>query len=109
MSLLESALARPVQHHSYSGTERSIPHLAAMYASGIVRNHPFVDGNKRVGLVVAATFLEKNEFTLDASQVDAYHAFMNLASGDLEDSDLLAWFEKNSLPAKRRPSGSANF
>ena len=56
--LLESALARPLNHASYADPE--VAELAALYALGIVRNHPFVDGNKRTGYVARETFLELN-------------------------------------------------
>ena len=73
--------------------------LAAAYASGIIRNHPFVDGNKRTALVVAIAFLERNGITFSASQQEAYFMFYDLAAGRISEDDLTVWFEKNSAPA----------
>lgn len=105
-ALLESALARPIHHYLYALRERdAIPKLGAIYASALVRNHPFVDGNKRIGLVLAAVFLEKNGFRLEASQVEAYEMFLGLAAGNIKDKTLIAWFVKNCRPLKRSPGG----
>lgn len=109
LNMLESALARPINKYLYAAPKKlSIPHLAAVYAMSLLRNHPFVDGNKRVGLVVSAVFLEKNGFSLNASQVNAYHTFMSLADGSLKEGKLVAWYEKNSQPAKRRPERASD-
>lgn len=72
--------------------------LAAAYAFGIAKNHPFVDGNKRTTLVVAIAFLERNGISFKATQEDAYHTFYDLAAGKLTEDELIAWFEKNSAP-----------
>jgi death-on-curing protein len=66
-ALLKSALARPQQHYAYGESRDSI-HLAAVYTYGIVRNHPFVDGNKRTGFVVKILFLELNGYRFVASE-----------------------------------------
>lgn len=78
--LLASALARPIQHHAY-GDGPDIVRLAALYTHGIVSNHPFVDGNKRVGFVVGVLFLEMNGCSFTAPQELATLAVLDLAAG----------------------------
>lgn len=83
-SLLESAVARPINHLHYTGTD--IIDLAAKYTVGIVQNHPFVDGNKRTGFVVGALFLELNGYRFTASEEDAAQAVLDLAAGRIDES-----------------------
>ena len=78
--LLASALARPQQHHAY-GEAPDIVRLAALYTDAIVRNRPFVDGNKRVGFVVGVLFLELHGYTFTAPQALATHVVLDLAAG----------------------------
>ena len=80
--LLESALARPLNHAGYG--EPDISELAAVYAIGLVRNHPFIDGNKRTGLRHVVTFLALNGADFEPPEADATIAILRLASGDLE-------------------------
>lgn len=96
---LESALARAQQIHSYGGGDIDMATLAAAYAWGIAKNHPFVDGNKRMALVAIYVFLALNGYYLDAKEEDAYLAMMSLASGAMSEADLIAWVRANSLPA----------
>jgi death-on-curing protein len=96
--LLESALARPQNIAAYADDVPTLYRLAAAYAFGIARNHPFVDGNKRTALVVAIAFLERNGVAFAASQQEAYLTFYDLAAGKLTEEELTAWFEKNSAP-----------
>jgi death-on-curing protein len=70
--------------------------LSASYASGIVQNHPFVDGNKRAGFVVAVTFLELNGFRFEADEADAAVRTLALAAGELTEASYAAWLEANS-------------
>jgi len=70
--------------------------LAAAYAFGIVRNHPFVDGNKRTGLLAAYVFLRRNGWRLTASETEAVVTFFRLAAGEMTEAQLAEWFEKNS-------------
>lgn len=95
--LLDSALSRPRQRFSY-GEEHSVFDLAASYAYGLANNHPFVDGNKRVALTIAAVFLEMNGYSLDASEPEAVIVFEQLASGALNEEDLADWFRNTSIP-----------
>lgn len=94
--LLESALARPRHLFSYRKPAPSLPRLAASYAFGIVRNNPFIDGNKRTGLLIAFTFLELNGAEVHASEEEAYEVFMKLASGALSEEALGKWLSENS-------------
>ena len=96
--LLESALARPRQHHAYAKTS-DIVEMAALYTAGIVRNHPFVDGNKRTGFVIGILFLELHGFDFRASEEDATQAVMALASGALDEATFSTWLREN---AKRK-------
>jgi death-on-curing protein len=98
--LLESALARPRQHHSYAA-EPDIVEVAALYTAGIVRNHPFVDGNKRTGFVIGILVLELHGFNSKASEEDATQAVMGLAAGTLDEAAYTAWLRGN-VKRKRR-------
>ena len=88
--LLESAMSRPQNRAAYD--EPDLADLAAAYAYGLARNHPFIDGNKRTAAVVSETFLLLNGYELTASDADLVVAFMDLAAGDLEESELADWF-----------------
>ena len=92
--LLQSALARPRQHHSYAGSP-GIVEMAALYTAGIVRNHPFIDGNKRTGFVVGILFLELNGFDFNAREEDATQAIMDMAAGKLDEVAYGAWLRGN--------------
>ena len=92
--LLKSALARPQQLCAYGGRPGTVA-LAAASISGIVRNHPFIDGNKRTGFIVGALFLEMNGYRLIASEVDATQAVLGLDAGTLDDAAFAAWLRAN--------------
>lgn len=96
--LLESALARPQNLAAYANEPPTLQRLAAAYAFGIARNHPFVDGNKRTALVVAIAFMYRNGIVFTATQQDAYLTFYDLAAGKLTEDELAVWFEANSAP-----------
>jgi death-on-curing protein len=89
--LLQSALARPQHLAAYGDPPPDLAALAASYAFGIARNHPFIDGNKRTALVVARTFLLVNGTNLEASQEEKYLTFLQLAEGSLPEEELAAW------------------
>jgi death-on-curing protein len=91
--LLALALSRPLNIEAYS-PETDIPVLAAAYAFGIAKNHPFIDGNKRTALVVMRTFLLLNGLDLNATQEEKYFTFMALADGSLSENDLAEWIRK---------------
>lgn len=92
--LLESALARPRQLLAYG--EPDIVDLAAAYTSGIVRNHPFVDGNKRTGFVAGILFLELNGLTFIAPEAAATRMVLELAASKLSDEDYAAFLRANA-------------
>jgi len=96
MKLLESALARPDQLHAYGSP--ALFDLAAAYAWGLIRNHPFVDGHKRIGFMAAFIFLRRNGAKLTASEDDATETFLRAAAGESLEADLAAWFRSNSHP-----------
>jgi death-on-curing protein len=92
--LLESALARPQQPHAY-GDNPDIIALAAAHTVGIVRNHPFVDGNKRTGFVVGVLFLEMNGYRFTVAEEDATQAVLGLAAGSLDETAFTNWMRAN--------------
>jgi len=92
--LLESALARPPNRYAYG--KASLHALAASYAHGIARNHPFLDGNKRTSLVISELFLNLNGIELTASDEAVVMTWLKLAAGDISEVDLEAWITKNS-------------
>lgn len=92
--LLESALARPQQLFAYG--KGDIFDFAAAYAFGIIKNHPFVDGNKRTALLAAYTFLGINDKVLDASEAEAADVTEGLASGQVDEASYAQWLRVNS-------------
>ena len=92
-SMLESALARP--HNLIAYGKPDVADLAASYAFGIARNHPFVDGNKRTALVVSETFLMLNGYTLTATDAEMVVAFLALAAGELSVDEFADWFRSH--------------
>lgn len=90
IGLLESAMARPQNLVGYGAPD--VAALAAAYAYGIARNHPFIDGNKRTAVVVAETFLMLNSHALVATDAELVVAIMALAAGDLSEEELADWF-----------------
>lgn len=90
---LEAALNRPQQQFHYQ--QVSILQLATAYASGIVKGHPFLDGNKRTGLMACQIFIESNGYQFHASEADAAVHILALADSRLSDDELTAWLEAN--------------
>ena len=95
--LLDSALSRPRNLLAYE--EPDAASLAASYAFGIARNHPFIDGNKRTALVVSETFLIDNGFALTASDAELVVLFQALAAGEISEEELAGWFRERIEPA----------
>jgi len=95
--MLESALARPRQLLAY-GNDVDIPSLAAAYAVGIARNHPFVDGNKRTAYVVCRTFLVLNGWDMVGELGERYPIFLGVADGSLDEEQLAAWLREHCRP-----------
>jgi death on curing protein len=98
--LLASALARPRHQHLY-GEGLDAADFAAAYAFGIAKNHPFVDGNKRVALVVLRTFLLLNGYDLRASQEEKYLTILQLAEGSLTENELAIWIRERIIKLER--------
>ena len=94
LGLLERAMARPLNLVGYGRPDAA--DLAASYAYGIARNHPFVDGNKRTAAVVSETFLVLNGYALNATDAELVVAFLALAAGDLSEEELADWFRTHS-------------
>ena len=95
-AMLDSALGRPPNLFAYG--EPSLFDLAASYGYGIVKNHPFVDGNERTGCIVAVVFLELNGQAFRASEVDAALKTLALAAGEVSETSYSEWLKVNSNP-----------
>ncbi len=93
--LLDSALNRAVNLAMYGNP--SVAELAAAYGFGLVKNHAFIDGNKRVAFLSVGLFLGLNGYKLKASQVDATLTMLAVASGDLNEADFASWIRNNSV------------
>lgn len=98
--LLDSGLARPENLYAYG--KPTIFELSAAYAFGIVKNHPFVDGNKRTGFTIAVMFLDLNGRMFTASEVDATVQTLALAAGELGESGYADWLEANCKRQSRQ-------
>ena len=96
-NLLESALARP--QHLFACGKPTMTDLAAAYAAGIVKNHPFLDGNKRTGFILGAGFLERNGYEFQATEADAALRTLALAAGELSAAGYAEWMKANSKRA----------
>jgi death-on-curing protein len=92
--LMESALARPRNIFLYEQTS-DVARLAAAYSTGIARNHPFIDGNKRVALLVIGLFLGKNGFEFEADKVEATKVMFGLAAGEIQEDELANWIAQH--------------
>lgn len=99
--LLQSALARPKQDQAYAESP-DILEMAALYTAGIIRNHPFADGNKGTGFVIGVLFIELNGFEFKASEEDATQAVMSLAAGTLDEAGYTTWLRSNTRAKKKR-------
>jgi len=95
-ALLQSALARPHQHAAYNPLA-DVFDLAAIYAGAIIRNHPFVDGNKRTGFTLAAAFLRLNGWQLTASEEEATLATIALAAGSMTEASYALFLRDNAI------------
>ena len=98
--LLESALARPRQQFAYASPD--IIDMATAYAAGIVKNHPFVDGNKRTGFVVGVLFLEMNGFDFTASEAEAAQAVLELAAGTIHETGFALFLRDHVKRPRKR-------
>lgn len=99
--LLDSALARPLNLLAYG--EPDVAALAASYAMGVAKNHPFVDGNKRAAFLTVGMFLYLNGYRLSTTQADATVTVLALAAGDITEEQFAAWLRRTVLarPGKK--------
>jgi death-on-curing protein len=91
--LLDSALNRPRHLHAYG--EKSVFIMASAYAHGIVKNHPFLDGNKRAGFMAAYIFLEANGREFQAPEEEVVERTLALAAGAIDAAEYAAWLERS--------------
>lgn len=96
-NLLESALARPQQRWAYE-SEADLFDLAAAYAFGIAKNHPFIDGNKRTAFAVMVLFLALNRRPLHVPEPEAIVTMLGVAAGDVSEPELAAWCRQRGGP-----------
>ena len=96
-NMLESALAKP--QHNFAYGKPNLSELAASYAAGVIKNHPFIDGNKRTGFMLAVGFLELNGQRFTGSEVDAVLRTLALAAGEMNEAAYAAWLKANSKRA----------
>ena len=97
--LLESALGKP--KNLFLSGRPSIYEMAVSYTYGIAKNYPFIDGNKRTAFIAGGVFLERNGFSLRASEADATLKMLTLAAGDFSEAEYAAWLQENSVPLWR--------
>ncbi|MGD6635034.1 type II toxin-antitoxin system death-on-curing family toxin, partial [Xanthomonas citri pv. citri] len=89
--MLDSALGRPENLEAYGDPPPDLADLAAAYAFGLAKNHPFIDGNKRVSMVVTETFIELNGRQLTAMNAEIVATWLALASGEMDEAAMAAW------------------
>jgi len=97
---LESALDRPQQRWHY-GENADLLVLAGAYAFGLVRSHPYRDGNKRIGFLAMVTFLGINGYAFEAADADVVTEFVALAAGDVSEDQLATWIRHHSRRSRR--------
>ena len=97
--MLASALARPKNLLAYSNPKPDTAAFAAAYACGIIRNHPFVDGNKRTAYVLCRTFLKLNGVDIDAPEAEKYLTFVAVADGSLNEDGFVEWIRRHLVKA----------
>ena len=98
-NLLESALTRAKQLHHYDKAD--LFRMAAAYTFGIIKNHPFIDGNKRVGLLRGYAFLKINKIELTATEEEAVIVMTGVADGSVDEKTLTTWFQANSKTIRK--------
>lgn len=93
--LLESALARPQNRQCYV-KDCDVFELAGTLAFGIIRNHPFIDGNKRTAAVVCELMIVKEGYRILPGELEKYKIYMQLASGKMSEADFICWLRMHS-------------
>lgn len=95
--VIDSALARPINRWAYE-SQSDLAALAAAYGFGLTRGHGYLDGNKRVGFVAMAVFLDLNGWSVEASEPDVVQVMVAVAAGEISEDDLAAWL-RNQIAA----------
>lgn len=103
--LLESAMMRPKNIFAYTATAADLATLAAAYANGVIRNHPFLDGNKRTGWAVARTFLLINGWSVNATQDEKADIVLQLAATEISEEEFADWLRQR-LVRKDAPASN---
>lgn len=96
--ILESALARPINKAAYGCDD--LMELAAAYLYGLVKNHAFIDGNKRIAIVAAAVFLMENGWEIDADEGQLYTFVLSVAAGEIDEEGATRFFRDFCVPLK---------
>jgi death-on-curing protein len=97
--LLDSALVRPVNKWNYNPAA-DLAELASAYGFGLARNHPFVDGNKRIAFIATALFLRLNGYHLSSDPLDEIQTMLNLAAGELGEEEFAVWIRNRTKSSK---------
>lgn len=97
--LLDSALARPKNQFAYAA-EFDIAKLAAAYGFGLAKNHPFVDGNKRIAFIATVTFLRLNGYRLSSGRMDEIQTMLAVAAGELSEDVFADWIRLHTEPGR---------
>lgn len=103
--MLESALARPLQKAAYG--EPDLFELAAAYLFGLAKNHPFIDGNKRIALAAADLFLVFNGWSIEADENDLIQLVLLVAAGDIDETGAAAFFRDHAEPISTEEASGA--
>ena len=109
LDVLESALAQPKQTFDGRYVHKTLFGMAAAYLFHIVKNHPFIDGNKRVGAAAADVFLYTNGYDFQVNPLDYENIVLETVVGKTSKNDLATYFQKNSKRISNEKSGLANF
>ena len=100
IGLLESAIARPFQTFSRKELYPTVFEKAAALGESIIKNHPFIDGNKRTGLLAMISLLINNHYLLNASSEDLYNFIINISTNTLPFDEIFAWLKANTVEGK---------
>ena len=95
-NLLESALEQPKVTYDGELLHQTVFEISAAYGFYLCNNHPFIDGNKRIALVIMDTFLQKNGYEITSSEKETYKIIIMLSNGELSKNDLASWLKNNT-------------
>ena len=100
--VIDSALARPLNRWAHEN-QSDLAALAAAYGYGLTRGHGYLDGNKRVGFVAMAIFLDLNGWSVEASEQDVVQVMVAVAAGEMSEDDLAAWLRRHMVATDGEP------